>query len=54
MQLGYLVLFALAYPLAPFLAFIKNILEIRFGSYKMSCARDHIPPNVFFFGFPRS
>eukprot|EP01052_Picozoa_sp_SAG31_P045623 SAG31_NODE_8403_length_1458_cov_1.565121_2_plen_254_part_00 len=34
-QFGYLVLFAPAYPLAPFLAFINNILEIRFGGYKM-------------------
>ena len=34
-QFGYLVLFAPAYPLAPFLAFINNVLEIRFGGYKM-------------------
>jgi hypothetical protein len=34
-QFGYLVLFAPAYPLAPFLAFVNNILEIRFGGYKM-------------------
>ena len=34
-QFGYLVLFAPAYPLAPFLAWINNILEIRFGGYKM-------------------
>eukprot|EP01052_Picozoa_sp_SAG31_P015569 SAG31_NODE_1004_length_10437_cov_2.754208_9_plen_257_part_00 len=34
-QFGYLVLFAPAYPLAPLLAWLNNILEIRFGGYKM-------------------
>ena len=34
-QFGYLVLFAPAYPLAPFLSFLNNIVEIRLGGYKM-------------------
>ena len=34
-QFGYIVLFAPAYPLAPFLAFVNNIVEIRLGGYKM-------------------
>ena len=34
-QFGYIVLFAPAYPLAPFLAFVNNIIEIRLGGYKM-------------------
>eukprot|EP01045_Picozoa_sp_COSAG04_P015822 COSAG04_NODE_1279_length_7423_cov_9.522392_3_plen_1192_part_00 len=36
-QFGYIVLFAPAYPLAPFLAFVNNIVEIRLGGYKMCC-----------------
>ena len=34
-QFGYIVLFAPAFPLAPFLAFINNIIEIRTASFKM-------------------
>jgi hypothetical protein len=34
-QFGYIVLFAPAYPLAPFLAFVNNVIEIRLGGYKM-------------------
>ena len=34
-QFGYIVLFAPAYPLAPFLAFVNNIVEIRLGGYKI-------------------
>ena len=33
-QYGYLVLFAPAFPLAPFLAFINNVIEIRTSGYK--------------------
>lgn len=33
-QFGYLVLFAPAYPLAPFLAFINNVVEIRSSGFK--------------------
>ena len=33
-QFGYLVLFAPAYPLAPFLALINNIIEIRSAAYR--------------------
>eukprot|EP01051_Picozoa_sp_SAG22_P009632 SAG22_NODE_815_length_7037_cov_6.192130_5_plen_482_part_00 len=33
-QYGYLVLFASAFPLAPFLAFINNVIEIRTSGYK--------------------
>jgi hypothetical protein len=34
-QFGYLVLFAPAFPLAPFFAFINNVVEIRTGGYRM-------------------
>ena len=34
-QFGYLVLFAPAFPLAPLLAFINNLVEIRSSSYRM-------------------
>eukprot|EP01050_Picozoa_sp_SAG11_P005616 SAG11_NODE_403_length_9745_cov_11.110305_2_plen_261_part_00 len=34
-QFGYLVLFSPAFPLAPLLAFINNVLEIRSSGYKM-------------------
>eukprot|EP01052_Picozoa_sp_SAG31_P017475 SAG31_NODE_1196_length_9445_cov_9.153970_3_plen_181_part_00 len=33
-QYGYLVLFAPAFPLAPFLAFVNNVIEIRTSGYK--------------------
>ena len=33
-QFGYLVLFAPAYPLAPFLAFINNVIELRTSGFK--------------------
>eukprot|EP01052_Picozoa_sp_SAG31_P032663 SAG31_NODE_3603_length_4080_cov_2.228586_2_plen_461_part_00 len=33
-QYGYLVLFAPAFPLAPFLAFLNNVIEIRTSGYK--------------------
>ena len=34
-QFGYLVLFSPAFPLAPLLAFVNNVVEIRTASYKM-------------------
>ena len=34
-QFGYIVLFAPAFPLAPFLAFINNVIEIRTAGFKM-------------------
>lgn len=37
-QFGYLVLFAPAFPLAPFFAFINNVVEIRTGGYKLAAA----------------
>ena len=37
-QFGYLVLFAPAYSLAPVLAFINNIIEIRTSGFKMCYA----------------
>eukprot|EP01050_Picozoa_sp_SAG11_P007622 SAG11_NODE_642_length_8006_cov_6.996965_3_plen_163_part_00 len=38
-QFGYLVLFAPAFPLAPLLAFINNVIEIRSAGYKMAKVR---------------
>jgi hypothetical protein len=37
-QFGYLVLFAPAFPLAPFLAFVNNVIEIRTSGFKMCFA----------------
>ena len=37
-QFGYLVLFAPAFPLAPFLAFVNNVVEIRTSGFKMCFA----------------
>eukprot|EP01043_Picozoa_sp_COSAG02_P048445 COSAG02_NODE_4759_length_5019_cov_3.090650_2_plen_465_part_00 len=37
-QFGYIVLFAPAFPLAPFLAFINNVFEIRTAGFKMCFA----------------
>eukprot|EP01048_Picozoa_sp_COSAG05_P016012 COSAG05_NODE_2006_length_3716_cov_1.634504_4_plen_249_part_00 len=37
-QFGYLVLFAPAFPLAPFLALLNNIVEIRTSGYKLTRA----------------
>lgn len=42
-QFGYLVLFAPAYPLAPGLALVNNILEIRTSAYRM-CNAYQRPP----------
>lgn len=37
-QFGYLVLFAPAFPMAPFLAFLNNVIEIRTSGFKMCYA----------------
>jgi hypothetical protein len=37
-QFGYLVLFAPAFPLAPFFAFLNNVVEIRTGGYRLAVA----------------
>ena len=46
-QYGYLVLFAPAFPLAPFLAFINNVIEIRTSGERRlphsSCSKCRLP-----------